>query len=68
MADKQQPNNQAVRKLPSPPLSTTAYMTQTSKQKTTNEEKEAKKKELDRATPRGGALEGSWVTTQTSWP
>ncbi len=47
MADKQPPNNQAMRKLPIPPLSTTAYTTNTSKQKKTNEEKQAKKKELD---------------------
>ncbi len=36
---------------------TTAYMTKTSKQNKTNEEKQAKKKELDRAMLRGGALE-----------
>ncbi len=56
MADKQ-----AVRKLPIPPLSTT-YTTKTSKQKKTNEEKQAKKKELDWATLEGGALETSWST------
>ena len=57
---KQPMNNQAMRKLPIPPLSTTAYTTKTSKQKKTNEEKQAKKKELDQAALRGGALEASW--------
>ena len=47
MADKQPPNNQAMRKLPIPPLSTTAYTTKIGKQKKTNEEKQAKRKELD---------------------
>ncbi len=51
------------KKQPIPPLPTTAHMTKTSKQKTTNEEKQAKKKESDRGQdawqPRlqGGALE-----------
>ncbi len=55
MADKQPPNNQAMRKLPITPLPTTAYTTKTSKQKKTKEEKQ-----LDRAALRGGALEASW--------
>ncbi|XP_076828380.1 uncharacterized protein LOC143474714 isoform X3 [Brachyhypopomus gauderio] len=46
MAHKQPP---PMTKLPIPPLPTTAYTTKTSKQKKTNEEKQAKKKELDRA-------------------
>ncbi len=49
-----------MRKLLIPLLSTTDYTTKTSKQKKTNEEKQAKKKELDRATLQGGALETSW--------
>ncbi len=52
MADKQPPNNQAIRKLPITPLPTAAYMTNISKQKT-NGEKQPKIKEVDRA-----ALEG----------
>ncbi len=48
-----------MRKLPIPPLPT-AYMTKTGKQKKTNEEKQAKKKELDRVTLWGEALEASW--------
>ncbi len=46
MADKQPPNNQAMRKLQIPPLPTTACTTKTSKQRKTNDEKQAKKKEL----------------------
>ncbi|XP_036452701.1 zinc finger protein 470-like isoform X2 [Colossoma macropomum] len=46
MADKEPP---ACKKLPIPILPTTAYTTKTCKQKKTNEEKHAKKKELDRA-------------------
>ncbi len=57
MADKQPSHNQAMRKLPIPPLPTSAYTTKTSKQKKTNEEKQAKKKELNRAALRGGAFE-----------
>ncbi len=37
-----------MRKLPIPALPTTAYMTKTRKQRKTNEEKQAKKKELHR--------------------
>ena len=44
-ADKQPP---AMKRLPICPLPTTAYITKTSKQKKTNGEKQAKKKELDR--------------------
>ncbi len=57
---QQPPNNQAMRKLPIPPLPTTAYTTKTSKQKT-NEEQQDKKKELDRAALQGGALEAAWI-------
>ncbi len=64
MADKQPPNNQAVRKLPIPPLSTTVYMTNKSKQEKTNVEKRAKKKELGRVTLQGGALEASWSAAE----
>ncbi len=46
MAVKQPPNHQVMGKLPIPPLTTTAYTTKTSKQKKTNEEKQAKKKGL----------------------
>ncbi|XP_037389703.1 zinc finger protein 470-like isoform X5 [Pygocentrus nattereri] len=46
MADKQSP---ASRKLPIPVLPTTAYTTKTCKQKKTNEGKQTKKRELDRA-------------------
>ncbi len=58
MADKQPLNSQAMRML-IPPLSTTAYTTNTSKQKKTNEEKRSKKKELDQTMLRGLALEAS---------
>ncbi len=44
-------------KLSIPPLPTTSYTTKTSKQKKTNEEKQAKKKELDLTMLQGGALE-----------
>ncbi len=64
MADRQQQNNQAMRKLPIPPLPTTAYMTKTSKQKTTTEEKQAKNKELNQAALWGGALEASWSAAE----
>ncbi len=56
-----------MRKLPIPPLSTTAYTTKTSKQKKTDGEKQAKKKELDRATLQGGALETSWSAAERGW-
>ncbi|XP_059196538.1 uncharacterized protein LOC131977318 [Centropristis striata] len=46
MAEKQQP---AMRKLPIPPLPTTAYTAKTRKTNKTNDEKQAKKKECDRA-------------------
>ncbi len=57
--DKQPPNHQAMRKLPVPPLSTTTYTKNISKQKKLHEEKQAKKKELDWAMLRSGALEMS---------
>ncbi len=57
MADNQPPNNQAIRKLPIPPSPTTTYMTKTSTQKKTNQGKQAKKKELGRASLRVEALE-----------
>ncbi len=57
-------NTTTVRKLPIPPLPTTAYTTKTSKQKKTNEEKQAEKKELDRAALRGGALEAGWSAAE----
>ncbi len=59
--------HEAVRKLPIP-LSTTAYMTKTSTQKKTNEERQAKKKELDQATLRGEALETSWSAVEREGP
>ncbi len=65
MVDKQPQNNQAVRKLSIPPLSKTACTTKTSKEKKTNEEKQAKKKELDWDTLQGGALEASWSAAVT---
>ncbi len=49
-----------MRELSIAPLSATAYTTNTSKQRKTNEEKQAKNKELDRVTLPGGALETSW--------
>ncbi len=59
----QPPNNQAMRKLPIHPLSTTAYMTKTSKQKETNEEKQAKKRRIRPSSAEGRGfgdeLEGS---------
>ncbi len=54
-----------MRKLPIPPLPTTAYTTKTSKQKKINEEKQAKKKELDRVTLWGGALETGWSAAES---
>ncbi len=58
----QRPSNE---KTAPPHLPTTACMTKTSKQKKTNEEKQAKKKELDRAALRGGALEARWSAAVT---
>ncbi len=70
LADKQPPNIQAMRKLPIPPIPMTAYTTKTSKQKKTNEDKQAKKKELDRATVGrgfGGRLERSGDRVGGTW-
>ncbi len=63
MADKQPPNNQAMRKLPMRPLSTTAYRTNTSKQKKIHE-KQTEKRELDWAMLQGGALGTSWSAAE----
>ncbi len=43
---------------------TTVYRTNTSKQKKTSEEKQAKKKELDRVTLLEGALKASWTAPE----
>ncbi len=43
---------------------TTAYRTNRSEQKKTNEEKQAKKKELDRAMLQGGAFKASWTAPE----
>ncbi len=40
------------------------YRTNTNKQKKTNEEKQAKKKEFDKVTLQGGALEKSWAALE----
>ncbi len=70
MADKQLPNNQAMRKLLLPPLPITTYPTKTSKQKKINDEKQAKKSKLDRAVLQGGALDVSWSAAEREgeWP
>ncbi len=54
-----------MRKLPIATLSTTVYMTETSKREKTHEKKQAKKKELDTATLWGrgfGGWAGVWVS------
>ncbi len=57
-----------MRKLPIPPSPTTAYTTKTSKQKTTNEEKQANKKESDSAGRGfGGELERSGERGGGTW-
>ncbi len=61
MANNNLQKKQAMRKLPIPTLPTTAFTTKTSKQKETSEEKQAKKKELDQVTLRGGALEAGFT-------
>ncbi len=56
MADKQPSNDKTAH----PFFVNNSKHTKTSKQKKINKEKQAKKKELNQATPRGGALETSW--------